>query len=85
MCNIKSIEYLALRQICDVLSEALKKGDLNERASDQFIQSYIRELRTLARGLDLETLPHEFSFYCDLFSAAFGLLTKRNAKDREMY
>lgn len=85
ICQIMSIEYQALKMICETLKNSLQDDNIFERDYERFIQGFIKELRGASQGIDHGTLAHEFAFYCDLFSAAFSLVTKRQAKERQMY
>lgn len=85
MCQVKSFEYMTLKTLCEVLSNAITYDSVNERDIELKFKQFIRQLKSLSRGLNLESLPHPFEFYCDLFSTAFTLITKKNIKDKEMY
>jgi hypothetical protein len=85
MSYIKTIEYQAIKKMLDILVNFVRKGDGSDRDHEVLFSQFIRDFKGFCKHVDKEQLPHEFMFYCDLFSAAFGLVTKKLAADKEMY
>ena len=85
MCQVKSFEYMTLKTLCEVLTNAISNDSVRERDIENKFSQFIRKLKSFAKGIILDKLPHPFEFYCDLFSTAFSLITKKNVKDKEMY
>ena len=56
-----------------------------ERAQDSLFTQFVKEFKVFSRNIDPAFDSHPETFYFDLFSNAYTMLAKKNAKDKEMY
>lgn len=81
MAKVKSMQYMLLKLIQTTLLAAL--AEKFSTPFDAMFSNFIKELRHLSKNGRL--LPGHDTFYAELFSVAYQLMTKRSEADMDMY
>lgn len=75
MMKVKAIEYSLFCLMTSVLMQAIERGEIEN--IDRVMQTYGKQHRALVK--DVKKLPNEESFYFEVFTAAYTMVSQRKS------